>query len=85
MGSSRAKIEYNLSYVKIEYNFFDHKVDAKYIRVEQLFQKKQYFQKTTKNCFRSAFDHFLGKGDVLRKKLIQHFLHRISKKPFVRG
>ncbi len=54
-----------------EYNLFYHKLDAKYFHVKQFFRKKQYFlEKPSKNCFGGALGHFVGKGDVLHKKLM---------------
>ncbi len=43
-----------------------------------MFSEKAVFsEETAKNCSGVAFDHFLVKGDVLPKKLIQPFLSRI--------
>ncbi len=33
------------------------------------FLKATFFEKTVKNCFGATFDHFLGKGGVLRQKV----------------
>ncbi len=33
-------------------------------------EKTIFFEETAKNCSRGAFDHSLGKGGVLHKKLI---------------
>ncbi len=61
---------YDLS-PKMNYNLFYHKLDAKYSHVEQFFHKKQYFlRKLQKTVLGSSFDHFLGKGVILHKKLI---------------
>ncbi len=59
------------SYATNEYNRFHQKLDAEYFFILQFFQKKTVFsEKTVKNCFGSTFDYFLGKGGILRQKLI---------------
>ncbi len=66
------------SYAKIKYNIFYRKLDAKYFHIKQFFSEKNVISlKTAKNCFRSTFDHFLGKRNILHKKLILPFLSRI--------
>ncbi len=57
-------------YTKNEYSLFYQKFDAEYFFIRQFFRKKLLFsKKTAKNCFGGAFDNFLGKEDVLRRKL----------------
>ncbi len=58
------------SYTKNEYSLFYQKFDAEYFFIQQFFWKKAVFsEKTTKNCFGGAFDNFLAKEGVLRRKL----------------
>ncbi len=58
-------------FAKNEYNLFYHELVAKYYHVKQVLREKQYFlMKLQKTFLEGAFDHFLGKGDVLRQKLI---------------
>ncbi len=60
-GSSYTKNEYNLSYQKVE---------AEYFFIQRFFRKKAvFFEKTVKNCFSGAFDNFLGEKGVLCQKL----------------
>ncbi len=55
---------------KNEYSLFYQKFDAEYFFIQQFFSKKAVFsEKTAKNRFGGAFDNFLGKEGVLRRKL----------------
>ncbi len=58
------------SHTKNEYILFYQKFDAKYFFIQQFFSKKAVFsEKIPKNCFGGAFDNFLEKEGVLRRKL----------------
>ncbi len=59
------------SYIKNEYNLLYNKLNADFSFIRQFFWKNAIFsKKTAKNCFRGAFDHFLGKAGILPQKLI---------------
>ncbi len=58
------------SYTKNEYSLFYQKFYSEYFFIRQFFRKKALFsEKTAKNCFGGAFENFLGKEGVLRRKL----------------
>ncbi len=57
-------------YTKNECRLFYQKFDAEYFFIQQFFRKKLYFQrKPQKIVLGGAFDNFLEKEGVLRRKL----------------
>ncbi len=67
---------------KMNITFFIAKLDVKYFLSDNFFEKSSIFEKIEKNCFRSTFDDFLGKGGVSPQKLTQHFLSQIRYRIF---
>ncbi len=57
------------------YNFFYHKLSAKYFHIKQFFRQKQHFlRKLQKNVLRANLTTFYRKGRVLHQTLIYPFL-----------
>ncbi len=54
---------------KMNIAFFHQKFNDEYFFIPQFFRKKLYFQRNCKKLFWGAFDNFLGKEGVLRRKL----------------
>ncbi len=68
---------------KINITFFNRKLDAEYLFIRRnVFEKTVLSEDYIKNYFGATFDHYLGKGGFLSRKVKESLLTKIRSRIF---